>query len=697
VNSLSGPRFHSVGFSAVTQPGSGSILTDLQRLALPADGWGDGVHADRDDLRADLVVLYTDSPGDSAAFIGVGNQAAGFSAVGTQGGFALARALATNMGGCNAPGDSTPACAGAFAFSNAFRFTAGSTGYRTLMALPPGTEIPYFSNPSVSFLGVATGSSTANNSRTMSLTSSTVAKYRCSTGPDPDCDGDGVLDTVAIDAGLVPDCNRTRIPDSCDIALGISVDLNGDGVPDECPLTDKQFVVPGAVQLDTLGSAVSVSTRAGDPAVLYGFGGPGNDVGASNAGAAWVLPVLAGTPNLSLAQVLRPSDPQQNAFFGRAISVFKRPATTSPAAPARNMACVGAFRWLQTASTGNYPSKGAIYLFEENASGAWVQTVSGTPSTPWRFTPPATGGSGAGAYSLFGYSIAMGRNPVETGESIIVGAPGRNNGQGGVYVVRNTAANTPSLHVLRTLTNPTDGDQFGFAVAQAVTVPTTGNSRAAFVAGAPGRLNNTGLVQVFERPASGTSFGTWAAPLTLNPQGVTLVAGDRFGAAVAMVARPATPAAAPTAIIVVGAPGDDDGRGRVYFWERGTGTGLTTAWSFRGSFQPADAQPGDQFGTSVAVALGATTSDFVITVGAPKADVNVGTTPRVDAGKIYVLRHTPGATGATLSSARAAFAPATGDEFGSTAAAVQGFGVVGTPFNDSAGLNTGMVRITVNP
>ncbi len=51
--------------------------------------------------------------------------------------------------------------------------------------------------------------------------------------PDPDCDGNGVLDSCDI-AGGTPDCNGNGVPDECDIAGGASQDFNNDGVPDDC-------------------------------------------------------------------------------------------------------------------------------------------------------------------------------------------------------------------------------------------------------------------------------------------------------------------------------------------------------------------------------------------------------------------------------------------------------------------------------
>ncbi|MFN5496711.1 MAG: hypothetical protein ACK5C3_09070, partial [bacterium] len=134
-----------------------------------------------------------------------------------------------------------------------------------------------------------------------------------------------------------------------------------------------------------------------------------------------------------------------------------------------------------------------------------------------------------------------------------------------------------------------------------------------------------------------------------------------------------------------------------YLWERATGTGGTTAWSFRGSFQPADAQPGDAFGSSVSVALSASGTAWVVTVGAPKADVAVGSATRLDAGRVYVVSRTFGTTGTFSATSRTAFSPASGDEFGYSTSSVTSFGLVGAPFNDSAGLNRGMTRVTINP
>ncbi len=53
--------------------------------------------------------------------------------------------------------------------------------------------------------------------------------------PDPDCNGNGQLDSCDIADGTSPDCNTNGIPDDCDIGKGgTSLDFNNDGIPDDC-------------------------------------------------------------------------------------------------------------------------------------------------------------------------------------------------------------------------------------------------------------------------------------------------------------------------------------------------------------------------------------------------------------------------------------------------------------------------------
>jgi hypothetical protein len=89
-----------------------------------------------------------------------------------------------------------------------------------------------------------------------------------------DCDGDGVLDSQAIAQGLVkdtdgdgtpdgcqPDCNGNGIPDGLDISLGTSVDAYGNGVPDEC---EQDCDGDGTLDLAELAGGLSIWTGGQD-------------------------------------------------------------------------------------------------------------------------------------------------------------------------------------------------------------------------------------------------------------------------------------------------------------------------------------------------------------------------------------------------------------------------------------------------
>ncbi len=690
-NSNAVPRFRIAGFYQTADNGTGSLTTDLNQLVIANDNWNDAVHAQRNLELADLVVLYSDSAtSGSAAFIGIDNgDVAAFSVIGRSGGIApnisTARALGANMGCCSQTG-ATPACTGYYAFSHAWEFTAGAAQFQTVMASGTAEVVPVYSNPLVQWLQEPTGTATANNARTASLTANIVANYRCSSSAAIDCDGDGVPDEQAIANNIVPDCNFTGIPDSCDIALGISLDLNNDGIPDECPLTDIEFAAGGVTTLDTLGSAVGIASKSGDPTTIAVIGAPGSDVGASNAGAAYLVAIANG--QIAPLAILRAADPLANAFFGRGATVYKRAQSlVTPLFPARNFALVGAYRWTETATVGTFPSKGAIYLFAEDING-WNQL--------WRYTPPATGGFQAREYSLFGYALAMGRNPREGVDQIVVGAPGRNAGRGAVYIIRNYFVGGVERAGLQTtralLGTPTDGDNFGAAVALEPFLPVGPTSRVIMVVGAPGRDGGKGGAYVYDRPPSATGgVGTFpTAGFTLTPTGGgALAVGDLFGTAVAISGN----------LVAVGAPGASNGAGVVHFWERSTTviTPNVASYAYRGTFKAPDGVAGDALGSSISIAPAVDGNGFTVVVGAPKADLTVPGGVRTDAGKIYVLRKTIGQTGAVLTAIRASTNPATGDQFGYSAASTRGFSLTGAPFSDVTGLNSGKARLMTTP
>ncbi len=156
---------------------------------------------------------------------------------------AFAHEIGHNMGLLHGY-DETPCTNGSERFAKGYQAPVES--FRTVMDTGAGTRILHFSNPSVDFMGQATGVAigevdAADNATALMLAAPVVAKYR-----NRDINANGIADTIEIAGGTLSDCdgngipdfadqdfNRNGIPDACDITNGTSDDLDLDGVPDE--------------------------------------------------------------------------------------------------------------------------------------------------------------------------------------------------------------------------------------------------------------------------------------------------------------------------------------------------------------------------------------------------------------------------------------------------------------------------------
>lgn len=162
---------------------SHALGTDLGRLQAAADGYMDEVHAARSAVKADIVSLIVTGASDAAGIGYLWTTGMGASFVNyafnvavdayADANLTLAHEVGHNMGCGHAAGDGG---SGAYAYSYGYKFTASGSAYRTVMAYAPGLRVPYFSNPSVSYLGAATGvTNTADNALTLNTTRATIA------------------------------------------------------------------------------------------------------------------------------------------------------------------------------------------------------------------------------------------------------------------------------------------------------------------------------------------------------------------------------------------------------------------------------------------------------------------------------------------------------------------------------------------
>ena len=264
----------------------------------------------------------------------------------------------------------------------------------------------------------------------------------------------------------------------------------------------------------------------------------------------------------------------------------------------------------------NLPDSGAVYVYEQNASGGWM--------------PPIYVKAKDNTESLsFGSSVSI------DGDFLVVGAPGWGNGQGAAYVFRFEGNSLSEMTVLKA-GNPDPGDAFGSSVA------ISGNR---IIVGAPHEASDGILIN---SPAFGSNASTnsgaayifdlvggfWQQQAYVKASNTD--AGDAFGTSVAVDGD----------TVVVGAPGEDscamgvngqesmnsfcEQTGAVYVYTLDTGTWKKTAYLKQNN--PDMNIDNDGFGASVAM------DRNTIVAGAPGEDgCAAGGNGCVDNGAVYAF------------------------------------------------------------
>ncbi len=172
---------------------NGDISGDLAKVQDGSDGFFDEFLTTRESVGADVVVFVQEHASDTACGLAYQLVDPAF----TYESFAMAilsrscladLVMAHEVGhilGANHDADNVQTD-GAYSFSRGLRFQIGSGAtVRTIMAYEPGTKIGYFSNPDITYEGVATGNSSADNASAINLLAATVASYRTLAIPTP--------------------------------------------------------------------------------------------------------------------------------------------------------------------------------------------------------------------------------------------------------------------------------------------------------------------------------------------------------------------------------------------------------------------------------------------------------------------------------------------------------------------------------
>jgi len=231
---------------------------------------------------------------------------------------------------------------------------------------------------------------------------------------------------------------------------------------------------------------------------------------------------------------------------------------------------IGDYLGISTASSGDTvvvgafgddSDKGSAYVFEKPGDG-WANA-----------TEIAKLNASDGAVSdEFGWSVAI------SGDTAVVGARNGDSGRGLAYVFKKPGggwATASETAVLRA-SGGMIGDLFGSSVAI---------SGDTVVVGAESGDNGKGLVYVFEKPGGGWTDAIEIATLSAS-DGTNL---DRFGVSVAISGD----------TVVVGAYGDDSGKGSAYVFEKSSGSWVNATETAK--ISALGGSSGDYFGISVAI------------------------------------------------------------------------------------------------
>ncbi|MDR9419756.1 choice-of-anchor B family protein [Gracilimonas sp.] len=216
--------------------------------------------------------------------------------------------------------------------------------------------------------------------------------------------------------------------------------------------------------------------------------------------------------------------------------------------------------WVLVGSPNANDDNGAVYVFQGNSSGNWMETDK-------LITDAMESG--------FGSSVVL------HGNQAIVGAPSHNEGMGAVIVFEN---NNGSWNLKQTIANPdTAGANFGSAIAA---------NGMSLVVGAPQREGGSAYVY-------SANNNEWTLEETLNSRQVD--ERSQFGAAVNVREGQ----------IFVGAPGYNSASGAVIVFDKDEDSG---EWGESGRLVPFDSQMRYVFGGSI------TFVDSEVWVGAPYVD-----------------------------------------------------------------------------
>jgi len=375
---------------------------------------------------------------------------------------------------------------------------------------------------------------------------------------------------------------------------------------------------------DYLGSAVSIS---GDYAIVGDFG---DDYMASNTGSAYIFH-RTGPESWDSGTRIVSLNPAAQDYFGETVAI------------SGDYAVVGCAN-----KDENGANSGAVYVYHRTGVNAWASVTKITQPTPQ-------------AYDMFGVSVSI------SGDYILVGATGKDEGIGTAFVFRRTGANEWADV---TELSPSDAEE-DYSIGFAVSI----SGDYALVTSVSEDVSSTypGAAYIFHR----TDTNTWDAGTRIVAPDA--MAGEKFGLSASIDGD----------YVMVGdytkAGGEGEalpGAGAVFIFHR---TGTNT-WDQGVKLTAPDKDTSDYFGFSVSIR-----GNYAL-VGAPFED-NGSETPLNSAGAAYVFQRT--GLNTWDSGKRISCPNAIGSEqFGySVALGGNGFALIGAANDSGGGASAGKAYI----
>jgi hypothetical protein len=263
--------------------------------------------------------------------------------------------------------------------------------------------------------------------------------------------------------------------------------------------------------------------------------------------------------------------------------------------------------------------------------------------------------------NYFGNSVAV------DGDTMVIGAYGKNLGRGSAYIYTRDIAGIWTQRAKLLASNSAINDLFGISVA------VSGDTVVVGARYDDDNGSNSGSAYIFTRDVAGSLTASWTErQFLLASNGAT---NDYFGSSVAVDGD----------TVAVGAYLDDDmgaDSGSAYIFTRDVAGSLTASWTERQFLMASDGAPNDHFGWSVAV------SGDTVAVGAYGNGASTG------AAYIFTRASAGSLTASWTERAKLLASDGAGDDQFGFSVAVDGDTVaVGAKYDDDNGTNSGSAYI----